>query len=76
MIPLPMDTLFLLIVGLPLLLMGVLVLYYSLRSRHRSARLRENIYSCEHCGHVYAMENHRPMDRCPRCGTLNEAVRI
>jgi rubrerythrin len=38
-------------------------------------RTRESIYECDHCGHIYAIARNRPMDRCPRCGTLNDAVR-
>ena len=36
---------------------------------------KESIYECAECRHVYAFARSRPMDRCPRCGHLNEAVR-
>ena len=62
-------------VSIPLLVTGVLALVYSLRSLHRPARMNESIYECSHCGHVYAFARNRPMDRCPRCGELNDAVR-
>jgi len=62
-------------VGVPLLVVGAMALYYSLRSLHRPAGDRESIYECTRCGHVYALDRRRPMDRCPRCGHLNDAVR-
>ena len=62
-------------VSIPLLVTGALAFFYSLRSLHRPMRSRESIYECAHCGHVYAIARNRPMDRCPRCGSLNDAVR-
>lgn len=75
MIAVPLDVLFVLMVSVPLLTIAGLVLYYSFLSRHRPSHSHETIYSCAHCGHVYALARHRPMEHCPRCGTLNEAVR-
>jgi len=62
-------------VSVPLAVTAVLALIYNLRSLHRPARERESIYECAQCGHTYAIARNRPMDRCPRCGHLNEAVR-
>ncbi len=76
MIPLPVDLVLVFFVGVPLAITGLLALFYSLRSMHKPARERESIYECAHCGHVYAFARNRPMDRCPRCGELNEAVRM
>lgn len=59
----------------PLLVIGLVALFYNLRTKHRPMRTRENIYECANCNHVYAFARNRPMDRCPRCGSLNEAVR-
>ncbi len=53
----------------------MLAFYYNLRSLHRPNREKESIYECAECGHVYAFARNRPMDRCPRCGHLNDAVR-
>ncbi len=75
MIPLGADIILVLFVSVPLLVMGVLALVYGLRTLHRPLRTHESIYECSRCGHVYAIARHRPMDRCPRCGTLNDAVR-
>lgn len=75
MIPLPVSLVVALLVGVPLAVTAVLALVYNLRSMHRPMRERESIYECAHCGHVYAFARNRPMDRCPRCGNLNEAVR-
>ena len=75
MIPLAPDILLVTFVSIPLLITAVLALLYSLRSLHRPLRAHESIYECTHCGHVYAIARDRPMDRCPRCGTLNDAVR-
>lgn len=76
MIPLPFGAILTLLVGTPLLVVALLALYYSIRSmHHRAGRRRDSIYHCAECGHVYSFARHRPMDRCPRCGALNEAVR-
>jgi len=75
MIPLQLGTILVLFVSVPLFITAVLALFYSVRSRHRSGRERESIYECDECGHVYAFARSRPMDCCPRCGHLNDAVR-
>ncbi len=75
MIPMQLGTILVLFVSVPLFITAALALIYSIRSRHRSGRERENIYECAECDHVYAFARSRPMDRCPRCGHLNEAVR-
>lgn len=75
MIGLKPDGILVLFVSAPLLATAALALFYSLRSLHRPMRSHESIYECAHCGHVYAIARNRPMDRCPRCGTLNDAVR-
>ncbi len=75
MIALDLGAIITLFVSGPLLLIGLLAAAYNLRSKHRPMRTRESIYSCAQCGHVYAFARNRPMDRCPRCGSLNEAVR-
>ena len=75
MIYLDIGAILLIFVSVPLVITGVLALVYNLRSIHRPTRERESIYACADCGHVYAFARNRPMDRCPRCGHLNEAVR-
>lgn len=76
MITLPLTLIPVLVVGVPLLIIGLLALLYTVRSFHRPLRHRESIYECADCGHVYAIARSRPMDRCPQCGHLNEAVRV
>ncbi len=75
MIPLPLGAILTLFVGLPLFITAALALFYNLRSLHRRGREKESIYKCAECGHVYTFARNRPMDRCPRCGHLNDAVR-
>lgn len=75
MIPMQLGTILVVFVSVPLVITALLALFYSLRSRHHPMHIRESIYECDHCGHVYAIARNRPMDRCPRCGTLNDAVR-
>lgn len=75
MIPLPYGAILALFVGVPFLVIAVLALFYNLRFMHRSSREKESIYECAQCGHVYTFARNRPMDRCPRCGHLNDAVR-
>jgi len=76
MISLPFGAILTLFVGVPLLVMAVLALFYNSRSLHRPGREKESIYECTECGHVYTFARNRPMDRCPRCGHLNDAVRM
>ena len=75
MIELDLAAIMLVFVGVPLMVVSILALVYNFRNIHRPMRERESIYSCADCGHVYAFARNRPMDRCPRCGHLNEAVR-
>ena len=75
MIALELSTILVLFVSVPLLITGILGLVYSFRNMHHKLREKESIYECTECGHVYAFARSRPMDRCPRCGNLNEAVR-
>ena len=75
MISMQYGTILIVFFSVPLAITAILALFYSLRSRHRPMSTRESIYECDHCGHVYAIARNRPMDRCPRCGTLNDAVR-
>ena len=75
MIPLEHGLILVVFVSVPLMITGVLGLFYAMRSLHRPLRSHESIYECAHCAHVYAIARNRPMDRCPRCGTLNDAVR-
>lgn len=75
MISLSLSNLVALMVALPLMGVGLLAFFYSVQSRHRPSHEKESIYECVECGHVYAVARNRPMDRCPRCLHLNEAVR-
>lgn len=75
MIHLDIGAILLIFVSVPLVITAILALIYNARSIHRPMRERESIYECTDCGHVYAFARNRPMDRCPRCGHLNEAVR-
>jgi hypothetical protein len=75
MISLPYGAILTLFVGVPLLVTAVMALFYNVRSRHRPGRDKESIYACSECGHVYAFARNRPMDRCPCCNHLNDAVR-
>jgi uncharacterized C2H2 Zn-finger protein len=75
MIPVEPGTLLVFFVSVPLVITAVLALVYSIRGMHRPTHDKESIYECSACGHVYAFARSRPMDRCPRCGHLNEAVR-
>ena len=76
MIELELGAILMVFVGIPLLITGILALAYNFRSIHKPMRKRESIYECSDCGHVYAFARNRPMECCPRCGHLNEAVRM
>lgn len=75
MIPLPLGLIMVLFVSVPLLITAGLALHYNFRSLHHPSREKESIYECAECGNVYAFARNRPMDRCPRCNHLNDAVR-
>ncbi len=75
MIPMQLGTILVFYVSVPLLITALLALLYNARSQHRPSREKESIYECEKCGSIYAFARNRPMDRCPRCGHLNDAVR-
>ncbi|MDH3346061.1 MAG: hypothetical protein OEL75_02640 [Kiritimatiellaceae bacterium] len=75
MIPLSYSAILVFFVSVPVLITSGFALYYNLCSLHRPSREKETIYECAECGHVYAFARNRPMDRCPRCDHLNEAVR-
>lgn len=75
MITVDLGILLMAFVAFPLVVIGVLAVFYNYRYKHRPMRERESIYECANCDHVYAFARNRPMDRCPRCGHLNEAVR-
>ena len=75
MIAMDLGSILLIFMAVPLLIIAGLSLYYSFRFRHKPSSEKESIYACADCGHVYAFARNRPMDRCPRCGHLNDAVR-
>ncbi len=75
MIPISLGSILVLFVSVPLLITAALALHYNFRARHRPSLEKESIYECAECGHVYAFARNRPMDRCPRCNHLNDAVR-
>ena len=75
MIELSFELMLTLLTGIPLLVIAGLALIYRIHTLHRSNRDKENIYECAECGHVYTFARNRPMDRCPRCDHLNDAVR-
>ncbi len=75
MIPISLGAILVLFVSVPLLVVAVLALHYNLRGLHRPSRDKESLYECTECDHVYAFARNRPMDRCPRCNHLNDAVR-
>ena len=75
MINLPLELILTGFVGVPLLVIAIFALAYNIRTRYRPNRERENIYECASCGHVYTFARSRPMDRCPRCDHLNDAMR-
>ena len=76
MIALPLGAILALFVSVPLLITAAVALFYNFRNLHRSGREKESIYECAQCGNVYTFARNRPMDRCPRCNHLNDAVRI
>jgi rRNA maturation endonuclease Nob1 len=62
------------LLAVPLCGIGVLALYERLRSSYRPLKEREHVHFCSGCEHVYSVSNRRPMNQCPRCGKLNDAL--
>lgn len=56
-----------------LLVAAILYSVGPLRKRGRIARAL--IYCCSACGRVYLDRRELPMVACPRCGSLNRAIR-
>ncbi len=75
MIWISFGSILVLFVSVPLFITAVLALHYNFLTLYRPNREKESIYICAECGHVYAFARNRPMDRCPRCDHLNDAVR-
>jgi len=60
-----------------LLVILVCWLYYLAReSAPQLSPSRNRIYRCQVCEHVYLDARDVPLARCPRCGCLNEAVKM
>ncbi len=72
-----LDQLILVPLAVALGFLLVLTLVYNQRERGRRVRggRRAALYRCVACGHVYEDSRRVPLAGCPRCGTLNEAVR-
>jgi len=75
MISMSLGAILVVFVSVPLFITSMLALFYNFRSMHHPSREKESIYKCDECGHVYAFARDRPMDRCPHCNHLNDAVR-
>jgi hypothetical protein len=58
-----------------LLFLLLTALFYSLRDRHRRTG-HERIFRCGVCRHVYVASRKSKITACPRCGEVNEAVRM
>lgn len=59
-----------------ILVIAVCWIYYLFRDgTHRSSPVRNRIYRCQVCAHVYLDARDVPLARCPRCGCLNEAIK-
>lgn len=59
-----------------LLVVSMVGLFYFIRRYEPHVRYaNERIYRCAGCGHVYVDSRKMPLLRCPRCDSLNEAVR-
>jgi rRNA maturation endonuclease Nob1 len=74
----PLPHVFALPVGFCLVALLLLALGYASRRRRavrRASRRRERLYRCGECAKVYTDRRDVPLAGCPRCGTLNEAVR-
>jgi hypothetical protein len=59
-----------------LLLILACWMYYTVRDALRHVPTSHTrLFRCTECRRVYADGRHVPLARCPRCGTLNAAVK-
>ena len=59
-----------------LLILLICYVYYSARRAARRVKQQPSrLYRCQQCDHVYVDIRDVPLARCPRCDSLNEALR-
>ncbi len=77
MIEVPLPVFFYIPLGLGLLGLAAIWIGYTFRDIlvARRRRIATRLYRCMVCSHVYQDARDVPLARCPRCATLNEAVR-
>lgn len=64
-------------VGVGLLLIFLLWLYYDRRDRHRYESMRSpTTFVCVKCNRIYALPGSRKKSRCPGCGHENIPLRF
>jgi hypothetical protein len=52
-------------------------LYYFVKDRpEKKPAGKTRAYYCRACGHIYGDERNVPVAPCPRCATMNEAVKM
>lgn len=76
MIEVPLSFYFAIPVALHIALLCILWTFHwgtVLRRERRNTASR--LFRCALCGHVYADRRDRPMERCARCGSFNDAIR-
>ncbi len=77
MIPLSPPLIFLVPLAFTLLLLFATAVYYAIwRSGPPHEPTRTRIYRCAYCRHVYVVPHDVPLACCPRCDSMNEAVKL
>ena len=76
MIPVQLDTLVFIYLGLMLALVFGAWLVSEYRRQRRERLAFRHLVQCALCGFEYADETSTLLPRCPRCGSLNERYRV
>jgi DNA-directed RNA polymerase subunit RPC12/RpoP len=75
MIQVSLTSLLLLGMACGVALLGVFWVVAVWRERRYESRVREDLVHCRICGHIYENGKRLKVTACPRCGSLNEAVK-
>jgi uncharacterized paraquat-inducible protein A len=76
-IGLEVDTFFILYVGVGMLVIFGLWLYYDLRDRNRHSAERDKvIFHCIKCSQIYTAPEKTEEAECPKCGFTNGRLRF
>jgi Zn finger protein HypA/HybF involved in hydrogenase expression len=75
MIQVSLSALLLIGMSVGIALLGIVWVAAVLRQRNFEKRVREDLVSCRICGNIYDNQQKQNLTACPKCGSLNEALK-